>query len=129
MKKEKRGRGAPTKYKSEYCKLLLQSARREETVEGFCADIGIAKNTFYEWCKAHTEFADAHKESLTIRQALFLVRTHSCAFKPDKNPCNNGMAYLYANAIGVRIKPEEEKGKGNSELVEALRDVINSKPG
>jgi len=127
--KNKKNVGRPTKYKQEYVKLLLQSARREETTEGFCADIGIHKDTFYEWCKIHKEFSDAYKEAMTIRQALFLRRTHNCAFKPDKNPCNNGMAYLYAHAIGVKIKPDEKEDKGNSELAEALRDVISNKPG
>ena len=129
MKNEKKGRGAPTKYKEEYCHSLLVSARREETIESFCADIGIHKDTFYEWCKVHSDFSDAHKEAMTIRQALFLARTHNCAFKPDKNPCNNGMAYLYAHAIGVRIKPDEKEDTGNSELAEALREAISSKQG
>lgn len=121
--------GRPTIYKKEYKKKLLISARREDTIEGFCADIGIHKDTFYQWVKKHPDFADAHKESLVIRQSLFLKRAHNCAFKPDKNPCNNGMAYLFAHAIGVRIKPDEKQDNEESEKENALREVISSKPG
>ena len=121
--------GRPTRYKKEYINALLQSARRNETIERFCADIGIHTDTYQEWKKKHKAFSVAHKEGLTIRRASFLDKAYNCAFKPDKNPCNNGMAYLYAYALGIRIKPDEKEDKTNDGKEEALREVISNKPG
>lgn len=49
------------KYKPEYCERLVEFGERGESVIAFCADIGIGKTSFYEWCQKYPAFeAAAH---------------------------------------------------------------------
>jgi len=117
-----------SKFKIEYCETLKIGARRNDTIERFCADNGISVDTYYKWVKRHEEFAEAHKEALTIRKANFLGKAYDCAFKPDKNPCNNGMAYLFAYNIGLKVKPEKEDESSESEVADAIREIASKLP-
>lgn len=60
MKKNKGGR--PTKYKTEYCREVIDFMTFGYSKEAFCGRIGIAKDTLYKWDKKHKEFADAIKK-------------------------------------------------------------------
>ena len=71
---EKSKGGAPTKYRDDIPQKLLdyfstittitimgKEYPRFNSVEGFCAQTGIAKVTFYEWIKKHDALANAFK--------------------------------------------------------------------
>jgi transposase len=51
--------GRPTKYKPEYCEMIVEHMAKGYTLETFAATIDTSKNTIYEWEKAHQEFRDA----------------------------------------------------------------------
>lgn len=57
----KRKAGQPTKYKPEYCEMLIAHMRNLHSFESFGADIGVHKETLYEWCKVHKQFSEARK--------------------------------------------------------------------
>jgi hypothetical protein len=57
--KAKSSRGQPTKYKEEYCDLLLQHFAEGLSFTAFAGRLGVHKDTLYEWCKHHKEFSDA----------------------------------------------------------------------
>jgi len=122
--------GRPTKYKQRYCSELLKSARRDETVYRFCADIGIHVDTYYAWKGKFHEFSEAAKEADTIRKANFLDKARNCAFKPDTNACNNGMAYLLAHNLGLDVKPPEKPAADlNGDLATAIKEIVGKLPG
>lgn len=79
--------GRPTKYQSVYCNLILDYFRVEHTVQkeikrtnrkgqtrveyrevanqlptiaGFCAEVGISKQTLHNWVKRYEEFEEAY---------------------------------------------------------------------
>lgn len=54
--------GRPTKYKPEMCQQVIDFMAQGYSKEATAAQIGIAKDTLYEWVKKHTEFSDAIKE-------------------------------------------------------------------
>jgi hypothetical protein len=59
-KREKRiGEGRPTKYKPEYCQMLIDHMNGGYSFESFAGLIGVAKQTLYEWIDANSEFLDA----------------------------------------------------------------------
>ena len=98
-KEDKRSPGRPTKYDPSYCEKLtkffdrdpyreVEAVRytkdgtpytvREErtnklpTIEDFVKEIGIHKDTFYEWVKQHKEFSDTFTHAQELRK-WFLV--------------------------------------------------------
>ena len=61
-KQEAPKRGAPTKYKPEYCDMLVQHMGKPASFESFAGVIGVDRDTLYEWRKVHKAFSDAHKK-------------------------------------------------------------------
>ena len=51
--------GRPTKYKPEYCEVIIEKMAEGYSKEAVAGYIGISKNTLYEWAKAHKDFQDA----------------------------------------------------------------------
>lgn len=50
----------PSKYKAEYCDLLIQRAREGASLTEFCAEVGISRQTLHNWKDSHPEFLDAY---------------------------------------------------------------------
>jgi len=65
--------GAPTKYKQEYCDLIVQRANsREDThVLDFCIYLGVVRSTISEWKKNHPRFSVAYKRARQIYERRF----------------------------------------------------------
>lgn len=55
----KRPRGRPTKFKPDYCDLLLSHMKEGLSFESFGGVAGVSKQTLYDWEKAHPDFLDA----------------------------------------------------------------------
>lgn len=53
--------GAPTKYKPEYCKQIIQWMGKGKSIESFAGKIGVSMDTPYEWAKNHKEFSESIK--------------------------------------------------------------------
>lgn len=71
MSSTKAKTGRPSKYKTEYCTQLIEHMRGLNTFETFAADIGVNRDTLYQWCKEHEEFSDAKKTgTLFMRKNL-----------------------------------------------------------
>ena len=63
--------GRPTKYKSEYCDLVIEKMSQGYSKEAVAGFIGIAKDTLYNWIKAHKEFSDAIKRGEMLSQVFW----------------------------------------------------------
>ena len=61
--------GRPTKYSSKLCKRLPAMFENGESVAEVCAELGIWKDTFYNWVKEHPEFSDSYKKGLELSEA------------------------------------------------------------
>jgi transposase len=59
----------PTKYNKKICDTLPDLFRDGQSVAEVCVELGIAKDTFYNWQKAHKEFSDAIKKGLELSEA------------------------------------------------------------
>lgn len=49
----------PTDYDPEYCERVVELGREGESVVGIAADLGVSKQTVYNWQEKHPEFLDA----------------------------------------------------------------------
>lgn len=62
-------RGRPSKYKSEYCQLLLDHMANGFTYNSFAAlipDNSVNMDTIYEWEKKHPDFAETKKRGIIL---------------------------------------------------------------
>jgi len=57
----KRKQGQPTKYRPEYCELLVEHMKQLHSFESFSATVNTTRATLYNWCKEHPAFLDARK--------------------------------------------------------------------
>lgn len=60
-KKKYEHAGQPTKYRPEYCDMLLTHMEDGLSFEAFAATLRVSKQTLYRWIDAHAEFSDAKK--------------------------------------------------------------------
>lgn len=60
--------GRPTKYRPEYCSLLIEHMSQGYSYETFAADIDVCKDTLYEWEKHHLDFSYAKKRAFLKAQ-------------------------------------------------------------
>lgn len=58
---EKRPVGAPTAYKPEYCRMLVEHMKGGGAFETFGAEIEVCAQTLYGWAERHEEFLEAKR--------------------------------------------------------------------
>lgn len=66
--------GRPSKYRPEYNDKLVEHMKRGLSFESFGADVGVSKDTLYNWLKRHAAFSDARKRGMPLLE-LFYVQT------------------------------------------------------
>jgi len=54
--------GCPTKYKPEYCQMLIEHMKQGLSFESFAGLVNVDRQTIYNWLDAHSEFFDAKKQ-------------------------------------------------------------------
>jgi hypothetical protein len=72
MSKKKTGR--PTNYKPEYCQMIIESMSKGTSVTAFAAEIGVVKDTLYEWAKVYPDFSDSMKQAMQICEKWWEAR-------------------------------------------------------
>jgi len=63
--------GQPTKYKPEYCALLIEHMKKGLSYECFGAVVGTCKQTIYNWEKDNPEFLDAKNKGRQLSQMFW----------------------------------------------------------
>lgn len=61
--------GRPPKYDRAYAEMLPDMFRDGQSVVEVCVELGIHKDTFYDWCAKHKEFSDAYTLGLLYSEA------------------------------------------------------------
>jgi len=54
--------GRPTKYKPEYCQMVVDHMAEGASLTSFAADIDVSRSTITEWADNHPEFSAAVKK-------------------------------------------------------------------
>jgi hypothetical protein len=71
--------GRPTKYKKEYCKMIIDYFKGGQvgddfkyfpSIAGFCCQIHSFKSRVYEWADANPDFRDSLKEALGYAEQM-----------------------------------------------------------
>lgn len=80
--------GRPSKYKPEYCQLLIDHMKTGMSFESFGAKVGTHWDTLYNWCKEHPEFIEAKKigKNLELEWWETLKRGSAAGKLKNSNP-------------------------------------------
>src|SRR3989344_3072114 len=54
-------KGRPSKYDSKYCDLAIKMMKKGHSKQSVAGEIGISRDTLYEWCQIHEDFSDSIK--------------------------------------------------------------------
>lgn len=60
---DKRPRGRPSKYRPEYCQMIVDHMAEGASILSFAAEIDVARSTINEWADVHEDFSDALKRA------------------------------------------------------------------
>jgi hypothetical protein len=116
-------RGRPTKWKDEYCDLLVEHLAEGLSFDSFAGKIGITNETLNAWLKEKPEFSEAKKEGLP--QSLLFWETmgrDGCrGFIKDFN--TGAWVFNMKNRFGWRDK-RELNHKVEKSLHEEILDAI-----
>jgi hypothetical protein len=100
--------GRPSKYKEEYCDLIIDSGKKGEYLGEFIADIGVRDSkTLSNWCSAHPEFNDAFLEAARHRTAWRLKHARKLLSKGKSTKDALWDAFLVSKPLRVRGLEEE----------------------
>lgn len=112
--KNSRAVGAPTKYKKEFCEMLIEHMSFGYTYESFAGrdEVEVHRDTLYAWEKHFPEFSDAKK----VGRSKQLLRDETTlmmliAGKFGKNACAAAHIFKMKNCHGWRDKVEDEAEK------------------
>lgn len=64
MAKKKHAGGRPSKFKPEYCQMLIEHMSQGYSYESFAAKVDDCRATLYNWEEKHPEFLDAKKRAV-----------------------------------------------------------------
>ena len=114
--------GRPTKYKPEYCDLLVSHMTEGFSFESFAAVVDTCKQTIYSWTKQFPEFLDAKNRSFAKCQLHWEKAGMEGMFMGGKDNPFNATVWVFnmKNRFGWRENPEsidrgelaKEKGYG-----------------
>jgi len=96
--------GRPSEYKPEYCEAVIEYGRLGKSVAWMAAEIGVSKDTLYEWAKVHEEFSDAFTRARLESQRWWEDRGQEALSQPGFN------GSIWARSMAARF-PEDWRDK------------------
>ncbi|MDR2952899.1 MAG: hypothetical protein LBU82_06630 [Treponema sp.] len=87
---ERLPKGRPSKYSVSMCNTVVSCMQKGYIVDEVCMELGIAKDTFFNWVKEHPDFSDSYKKGRAAFNAFW--------------------ARAYKNVMmGIPLKPPKKK--------------------
>ena len=108
--------GRPTKYKPEYCEMLLTHMKMGMTYTSFAGhpDVLVNVDTLYQWEKDYPEFSEAKSVGRAASEYFFLEAGHASLF--DKQNFNTTMWYMMMKNIHGWRDKQEHVGESNHNI-------------
>lgn len=125
--------GRPTKYKPEFCQIVIDELKQGASIEELVAVLDVNKDTIYEWIKKHQDFSDAINIGVERSKAWWLKVGRAGAV--NKTSVNPALWFMnMKNRFGWRDKLEHSGDKENPLSVdvsvirsEILKDITKVK--
>jgi hypothetical protein len=90
--------GRPTKYKPEYCKLVIDLGRDGKSIHQISAIIDVAVSTIYLWAEENQDFSEALMRSRELAQAWYENQAEQGLWSKEFNHS------LWAKIAGSRFR-------------------------
>lgn len=103
-------RGRPTKYKPEYCQVVIDDAIRGHSLTATAALIGVDRSLFGDWCAVHPDFLLAVSHAKGIR-----LRSFESDFIDMKQNGGDNVRFQAVKLGMMNVAPDEYKEKISSE--------------
>ncbi len=124
--------GRPSKYKPEYCKMLIDHMSTGLSFDSFAAVVSVNQDTLHEWAKVHEIFSESKKiafaNSLIFWEqqgidGLYSTVEYSDDGKPLKSKSINASVYIFnmKNRFKWRDKQPDETDDININITLADR--------
>jgi len=117
----KKNRGRPSKYKPEYCGLLVDHLKQGFSFESFSSripDMKVNRDTLYHWCDLYPDFSDAKKKGIDCSLKYWeQVSIDQCHGKFNFMSATT-FIFTMKNRFGWRdVKEDKEKDNGKSNSI------------
>ena len=118
QEEEKKPVGRPTKYKPEYCQMLIDHMAKGKSYETFGYSVGVDRATVYNWEK-HPEFLDAKKKAFDASYAFWEEAGLAGMFMGGKDNPFNSTVWIFnmKNRFNWKDKPEDKEEKKEIKVV------------
>lgn len=98
--------GRPTKYKPEYCEMVIEFADKGKSINQFSSFIQVNRSSIYEWAKKHEEFSNALTYAKELCESFWETEIQKMMYSKEVNA---PLVKLYmANRFGWSDKSQVE---------------------
>lgn len=119
--------GRPSKYAPELCDQLVEMAKEGASLLECALELGVCKQTLFNWAEQHPEFLDAIKRAKAYRQVWWERVHRKCAMLGDGNSSAIQFGLKNIAPDDYRDKVEQEitgAGGGPMETVSKVEWVV-----
>jgi hypothetical protein len=96
----------PSEYKQEYCEQVIEYGKHGKSVAWMAAELGVHKDTLYEWEKVHPEFSDAFTRARLESQRWWEDAGQNGMVAPGFN------ASIWSRSMAARFPEDWRESKG-----------------
>jgi transposase len=109
--------GRPTKYRPEYCQMLIDHMSEGYSFKSFAARVYCNEDTVAEWAKVHKDFSDAKTIGRALERFIWEKLHLRCAATGEGNM--TGIVWAQKNKW-----PEEYKDKNETQVNQTLTHAL-----
>ncbi len=118
--------GQPTKYKPEYCEMLIDHMSQGLSFESFAGKVRVDRDTIYAWVEANPQFSDAKKVGTQLGLLFWEQLGNSGA--AGNLPGFNAASFCFNMKNRYKWRDRQDITSGDKPLPESPPQVIITLP-
>ena len=98
--------GRPSTYNPEFCERVIEYGKQGKSITWMAAELGVHKDSLYEWMKVHPEFSDAITQAKQYSQQWWEDAGQNGMLAPGFN------ASVWSRSMAARFPEDWRENKG-----------------